>query len=213
MKQTNMMCWVWIGLLTVVAVGYGQDLAVTAPANQNRQNFNAATETVSAGPGAAATMVGHGHLAVVDTMYGAECGANCCGVDFGPLWASYCADKARCRHCSTGRVQGVACAPPCCARPHVARPTWHCLVPNCRIGLPHRHQANWCDGCDAAPDVTSAVNEPVDIGPPPAPAKLKPAPKKPAVPNAPKQAKAMPKPHQSSHPGAAVRDWLRRPVG
>ncbi len=181
----------WISMIVWAGQAWSQELTVVGPANPKSTTITTQMDRVPA-----VVPVHNQQFNTVAPVVeydgyvpGSSYGTSCCGVDFGPLWASYCADKQRCRHCNIGHCGNAACgscaiptAP--CHRSHRWRLRRSCTT---RVRL----QETGCDfgGCDGslAAGADNGIQEPINLGSPPATPTPKTLPKTPPKSKAPKK--------------------------
>lgn len=182
MKQSFLYHVLWISMALPLGLAHGQTPTATNSLNLHNTVITApATTAVTNLPGTVDQSA-----VVLDTGAGMPVGeCSCCGTDFGPLWASYCADKNRCHRSMTPCRTGSACRlsrTSCCAMPPARFSNQRCLTRGLRCG-PNRTQTASCGGCDGDVMPMEVAPNHIDIGVPPAPQPAQPMPIEPASPN------------------------------
>lgn len=201
MKRLLFCQFIWISVAIPIGLCQGQTPAVVRPANQ--------IDAVITAPADAARDT-RMPVVVDDSItvsYGGGvpyAGGSCCGTDFGPLWASYCAGKQRRCSCNSTPCAETSCrriARTRCVMPPATFSRHPCVVPRHRC-LPVRRHCRACDecaGCAGGGTVPEAASRQLNIGPPPAiPRPAQPMPLEPASPND-AQPRVKPKPPKNSH--------------
>jgi len=211
MKRLLSCQFIWISAALPIGLCQGQTPAAVGPANQNDAVITAPADPAPGARGTRMPVVADAPI-TVSTGGGVPCaGGSCCGADFGPLWASYCADKQRCCSYNTTQCSETSCrcvAPTRCVMPPATFSRHRCVVPRHRC-VPVRRRRQVCDewdACDGGPVVPEAANRQINLGPPPAiPRRAQPLPLEPASPNDAKP-RVKPKPPKTANLPARHRD-------